>query len=265
MSKIVLFDMDGTLTLPRAKIQHGMIRVLRELSASAKIGIVTGSDFEYVMQQCGDMFDMSGIPVDKVDIFPCNGTKHYTWKNNKFEKVFDQGMIKEIGQEKYQFLLQTILSFQLLITLRNKLPYTGTFFHYRGSMLNWCPIGRAADTAARNAWVECDKEKKIRVHYIKELKDTLDKKDINLCVTLGGSTSFDIYPEGWDKTFVMNHLSEYKEIIFVGDAVEEGQNDHTLYQLLKDGEYTQSYATTDPIVTAKIVDMLILPDIRDSQ
>jgi len=264
MSKIVLFDMDGTLTLPRKKIQHDMIRALRDLSSSVKIGIVTGSDFEYVMQQCGDMFDMSGIPVDRVDIFPCNGTKHYAWKNNNFEKVVDQDMIKEVGQEKYQLILQTILSFQLLITLKYNLPYTGTFFHYRGSMLNWCPIGRSADTKARNAWIECDKENKIRAHYLKELKGVLNKKNINLQVALGGSTSFDICPLGWDKTFVINHLSEYREIIFIGDAVEEGQNDHSLYQLLKDGDCTQSYTTTGPLVTTRIIDTVILPNTRSA-
>ena len=36
-------------------------------------------------------------------------------------------------------------------------------------------------------------------------------------VKLGGSTSFDIFPKGWDKTYVMNHLDNYSHIYFVGD------------------------------------------------
>ena len=53
MQKIVLFDMDGTLTPPREHLDYNLVETLSELSRYAKIGIVSGSDYDYIMQQCG--------------------------------------------------------------------------------------------------------------------------------------------------------------------------------------------------------------------
>jgi len=169
-------------------------------------------------------------------------------------------MINEVGDENYRYLLQTLFSAQLLISVKHELPYTGTFFDYRGSMLNWCPIGRSAGDKERAVWVEVDKKEKIRDYYIDFINDAITKKNMSLQISLGGSTSFDIFPNGWDKTYVLKHLEDFKEIIFVGDTCEKGGNDYELYTLLKDGDDTQSYATTDPLVTAKIIELLILGD-----
>ena len=52
---ICLFDMDGTLTEPRKNIQQSMLDKLMELTDCVDIGIVTGSDMDYVEQQCKSM------------------------------------------------------------------------------------------------------------------------------------------------------------------------------------------------------------------
>ena len=53
MSKkhIVLFDMDGTLTPPREEFDKRLFHPLRELSKHAELGIVTGSDIDYLSTQ----------------------------------------------------------------------------------------------------------------------------------------------------------------------------------------------------------------------
>ena len=258
MRKIALFDMDGTLTPPRKEINSEVIRALRQLEKEYEIGIVTGSDFEYVNQQIRPALDIGGLNLRKLHFFPCNGTKYYRWLNNQFECIYESDMISEIGEENYRYLLQTLFSAQLLISVKHELPYTGNFFDYRGSMLNWCPVGRSAGDKERAAWIEADKKEKIRDYYVDFINDAITKKNMSLQVALGGSTSFDIFPNGWDKTYVLKHLEDFKEIIFVGDSCEKGGNDYELYTLLKDGDDTQSYATTDPLVTAKIIELLIL-------
>ena len=82
MRKIVLFDMDGTLTPARKQIEPDMIRALKFLEKEYEIGIVTGSDFEYVRQQINPALDIGGIRLSTLHIFPCNGTKYYKWENN---------------------------------------------------------------------------------------------------------------------------------------------------------------------------------------
>ena len=60
MKKIVLFDMDGTLTPARQSMNKDVVDKLQELQeAGFEIGIVTGSDMDYVEQQCSVLFDNS--------------------------------------------------------------------------------------------------------------------------------------------------------------------------------------------------------------
>jgi phosphomannomutase len=195
------------------------------------------------------------VPVNLIDIFPCNGTKHYSWKNNNFEILHDVNMIGKIGQTDYNYLLQSLSAFQMMITLTHDLPYTGTFFHYRGSMLNWCPIGRQAQDHERQAWVNADTEKKIRNYFFDEIQNLIVDRKMNVTVALGGSTSFDIYPTGWDKTYVINHLGSYDEIFFVGDRCKEGGNDKALYDLLQIDN--TSFETSGPTKTCKIIAEII--------
>ena len=86
----------------------------------------------------------------------------------------------------------------------------------------------------------------------------IDKKNINLRVAIGGSTSFDIYPQGWDKTFVINHLSDYEEIIFFGDSCTPDGNDYELYTFLKDTELGASYAVSSPEETICLINEKLL-------
>ena len=48
--------------------------------------------------------------------------------------------------------------------------------------------------------------------------------DLNLCYSIGGQISFDVFPKGWDKTFCLTHIGEkeFDEIHFFGDKTFPG-------------------------------------------
>ncbi len=253
---ISLFDMDGTLTPPRKEITKEVIRSLKKLSQHCRIGIVSGSDYDYILQQCEKMFEEGNVDPGRVDLLPCNGTKMYTWNisSKSWDIVHSIDMINELSQEDYNYILQACLAEQLHIAMCYPLPYTGTFFHYRGSMLNWCPIGRLAKDSQRSAWISLDSDKNIREKIAKELEKSFDKKNIPVTVALGGSTSFDIYPVGWDKTYSLQHYPGQKTF-FVGDRCEETGNDWHIFTKLNPEKC--AWKTSGPKETIKIIDKII--------
>jgi len=256
MSKsIVLFDMDGTLTKPRESIQESMIVAIAKLLESSEVGIVTGSDSDYVFQQCKILFENKYIDKTKLHLYPCNGTKVFKWsiESGSYEAVYSTSMIEELGQDAYNTILSSCLKYQACISTVHPLPYTGTFLHYRGSMLNWCPIGRSANLEQRSVWIKEDKHHKLREYFYRLLVSDIDVADIQATVALGGSTSFDIYPDGWDKTYVTKHLDSYG-ITFVGDKCTGTGNDKTLYDLLQP---TDSYETKSPEMTINLINSII--------
>lgn len=256
MKKIVLFDMDGTLTDARKKMQWPMTNSLANLQeAGFEIGILTGSDMDYVFQQCEPMFDIS--PVNHVDVhyLPCNGTKYYKFKGANLQPIYEQNMRQELQEDSWRKLMQLLTSLQSSVTrVHRNIPMTGNFISYRGSTVNWCPIGRNADDRDRSEWVLWDRRQNIRENWLTIARQGLNNADLeHVVIKLGGDTSFDIYPEGWDKTFGFKNFKDYDKVYFVGDRCGQNGNDREAYLLAGD----LGYSTTGPNETKEIIKKII--------
>ena len=68
--------------------------------------------------------------------------------------------------------------------------------------------------------------------------------DLNLSYSIGGQISFDVFPQGWDKTYCLRFLSpeDYDEIHFFGDKTFEGGNDFEIFT----HERVLGHTTTSP-------------------
>ena len=233
--RIILFDMDGTLTPPRKELDRDLIPALRELAKISEIGIVTGSDHNYVLQQMGLLMENSEIRY-KLHILPCNGTKYYPppqAATHKHELTFEKNMREQLGELRFALIMRHILQRQAQLHLFN-IPLTGHFVDYRGSMINWCPIGRKATDVDRKRFAIFDgADSNFRLDEIKSFINFLKRSCMDdIQIKLGGETSYDIYPRGWDKTFALQHFEDY-ECWFVGDRCGHNGNDQTIYERLR--------------------------------
>lgn len=266
MKKIVLFDMDGTLTPPRKELDRDLVPALRELAKVSDVGIVTGSDYGYVLQQMGLLMENSEIRY-KLHILPCNGTKYYPpplSATHKYEIAFEKNMREELGELSFSTIMNYILQRQAQLHLYN-LPLTGHFVNYRGSMINWCPIGRNATEIDRKRFEEFDNpETSFRMDEIKGFRNFLRRSQMTdkIEVKLGGETSFDIYPKGWDKTFALQHCKDY-QCWFVGDRCRENGNDQTIYEKLRVNDRSYEVKTTRE--TARVIFDEIIPRIANDR
>ena len=71
---------------------------------------------------------------------------------------------------------------------------------------------------------------------------------------LGGDTSIDIYPKGWDKTYALRHFSG-STVWFIGDRCTGAGNDKELYDALKKEE--RAFETSGPAKTVELIEELI--------
>ena len=247
---VCLFDMDGTLTEPRLKIKDNMIEALIKLSKQYEVGIVSGSGMEYIEEQCHDLLKTE---ID-LKIYPCNGTEKYIKKGNNIKKVESNSMIQEIGEENYYELIEFITRKQLWLikNFKSRFNMTGTFFQFRGSMLNWCMCGRDSGKKERDIFSSFDKEFGIRKVLVEIMKNSKTSFSNQLSFAIGGSTSIDIYPIGWDKTFCLKNYTD-EQIYFFGDATNRGQNDFEIYEKLK----PNSFSVNSPEETISIINKML--------
>ena len=237
---IVLFDMDGTLTEARRPIGIVMVRVLRELISqdelahqrpSVEIGVVTGSDLVYVKEQMKPLFEKDYDLAKQIHWMPCNGTKYYKF-DGSWEMLHSVDMRAHLGEEPFKNIMQNLCAQQEHIS-SNRVPLTGHFINYRGSMINWCPIGRNANEEDRRVFEEMDKSFAsggMRKNYLLRLKRNMSFSKVTC--KLGGDTSFDIYPNGWDKTYCLKYFEDYNKY-FIGDRCYPDGNDYEIFKKLK--------------------------------
>ncbi len=129
----------------------------------------------------------------------------------------------------------------------NDISFRGTFIEFRSGMINISPIGRNCSKEERNAYEKHDLVSVAFYLYCARKSDPLSvtcvyqannvRKDmvlalqnkfahLNLKYSIGGQISFDVFPQGWDKTYCLNHIAEgeYDEIHFFGDKTFEGED-----------------------------------------
>ncbi|CEL61766.1 Polyubiquitin 10 OS=Arabidopsis thaliana GN=UBQ10 PE=1 SV=2 [Rhizoctonia solani AG-1 IB] len=240
VKKLVLFDVDGTLSLARQTATPEMMELLRELRKKLIIGFVGGSDLVKISEQ----LTVGGVQaIDAFDYgFAENGLVAY----RSGKQLASQSFIGWVGEEKYKKLVNFILHYVADIDIPIK---RGTFLEFRNGMINVSPIGRNATIQER-----IDFEKYDKVHGIrKKFVDTLKEKfaDYGLTFSIGGQISFDVFPAGWDKTYALRHVEKegYEEIHFFGDKTYEGGNDYEIYS----DPRTVGHSVSSPEETMRIL------------
>jgi phosphomannomutase len=257
---LVLFDVDGTITEPRKLINIRMIKALRELARHSEIGFVSGSDLDDIKEQ---LWPALNDPIIKQNchILPCNGTKYLIPTGDEellFSKIYEMFMADEIGSAKFNKIMEIICILQGELAAEGyDIPFTGHFIHNRGSMINWSVIGREAITVERQLFQAADKLYNIRKKYLDKLRERFKEEEIEVVTKLGGNTSFDIYPPGWDKTFVFTHFNKADwDFWFVGDRCGRDGNDYEIFEKLK--PHSRAFEVGGPDETIEIIDFHIL-------
>lgn len=212
---IILFDIDGTLTDPRKKMEDKMLLNLLKLKNNYTIGCVGGSDFSKAKEQVGENI----LQIFDYGFFE-NGLMAY--KSDKL--IHLQSLKKFLGEEK----IKNFVNFVLMYISKLDIPIKrGTFIEFRNGMLNISPIGRNCSQEERDNFEKYDQNEKIREKMIKKLQEEFE--NYNLTYSIGGQISFDVFPNGWDKTYCLQFLNEFENIYFFGDKTDKGGNDHEIY------------------------------------
>jgi len=236
--RFFLFDVDGTLTVPRKKISPEMAEFLNKCKKHAHLGIVGGSDIAKQKEQLGE-----NVIKEWEYIFSENGLDAYKHGELLHRKSFSDFL----GEDKIQGLLSPILHYIADLDIPVK---RGTFIEYRNGMLNVSPIGRDCSRKERENFYSYDKVHKVREKMIEALSEEFKK--YGLQTSIGGQISFDVFPYGWDKTYCLPFLEKdgFTEIHFFGDKTWKGGNDYEIYSSPKTiGHKVECPADTQKILT----------------
>ncbi len=210
--KKFIFDVDGTLTPSRQKINIHFLTFFSEFVSNNDVYLVTGSDRKKTIEQITHpLYDSCKR------VYNCSGSDVYEQDKNVYRDDW------KLPWEVERFLLDELDYSQFPI--RN-----GNHIERRPGGVNFSILGRAKDPfLGRQEYVKWNRNTNER----SDIADRIKKSFPGLSVALGGQTGLDIGPYGSDKSQILRDFSNEDEIHFFGDRMEPGGNDHSLGEAVK--------------------------------
>ncbi len=211
--KKFIFDVDGTITPSRGKIDEGFLSFFFRFSFSNDVYLVTGSDREKTLEQItSELYD------NCERVYNCSGSDVYEGDRNVYRSEW------ELPLDVERFLHDELA--YSCFPIRN-----GLHIERRPGGVNFSILGRGKDpSVGRAEYMKWDKERMER----EDIADRIRNQFPDLTVALGGQTGLDIGPLGSDKSQILRDFSKDDEIHFFGDRMEKGGNDYSLGEAVKE-------------------------------
>jgi len=207
MKRLICFDLDGTLTQHRSKLEEKNQKVLDKLRKKYKLLMVGAGGAERIYAQ------MNEYPIDIIGNYGMQESRIIDGKFTVVKKVVSK-VDRQFFREKIAYL-------------REKYGYTeykgeSVEFHATG-MVTFPLLGTKADINDKIAF-DPDRSKR-RVLYPEVLEIFKD-----FSVYIGGSSSFDFSGKQYNKydailTYAKENGYGINEILYVGDDFGEGGGD----------------------------------------
>lgn len=212
--KVIAFDLDGTLTEHRTKLEIRNKEMLDKLSKKYKLLIIGAGDVNRIFQQ------MDNYPIDIIGNYGMQYSK-YNIGNKNLDIVYDK-----------KIPIDRVLIEKRIEYLRKKygyINYIGDSVEYHKSGCITFPL--LGTNALIKDKLVFDPDKKKRHLMYEEVK----KMFFEYTTFIGGSSSFDFAPLPYNKLYALNlYTSEnhidVNEILFVGDDYTKGGNDEDVYK-----------------------------------
>lgn len=221
MKKLIVFDLDGTLAISKSPLDEEMSKLLGALLRVAKVSVISGGNWPQFEKQV-----LSNLPSDdsqkNLFLLPTCGTKFYKYDSG-WTKLYSEDFT---AQEKEKII--SSMKKVMVSTGYKEEKVWGEVIEDRGSQITFSGLGQQAPIEAKEKW---DPDFSRR----QKMKAVLDALIPEFSVTLGGTTSIDVTKPGIDKAYGIKKLRDtlgisIQEMIFIGDALFPGGNDHPATQ-----------------------------------
>ena len=222
MSKLILFDIDGTIAESSQQVSEEMIaKITEKMKAGYDVGIVGGGTFEKATSQLG--------PLKLMHYFTeCGCVYHTTNSYGSIYNVYKKNIREHPLYSKINILVKEALQFLAKVDYE----ITGHFIDLRNGIIYISLIGMVATLEERAQFIELNNTHNYRKRLITLLKNKAWELKIEneIVIAEGGTVGVGIYPKEYDKVQVMEVIKPYgyKEIHYFGDKYKEDGNDYHL-------------------------------------
>lgn len=243
--KLVAFDLDGTLAESKQRMEERMGELVAQLLQRMPVAVMSGAAFHQFESQF-----LPHLPDDarleKLYLFPTNAAQCWVFEEGRWRTKYDHSFT-ELEKQKIMAALKEALA---EVNFEHPARVWGQQIEDRGTQVTFSALGQEAPVEEKKKW---DPDHKKR----QPLYEALVKKLPDFSIGVNAATSIDITQKGITKAYGIKRLVEMSgisvsEMLYVGDALEEGGNDYVVKE-----SGVQTRAVFGPQETATLIEDLL--------
>ncbi|PIT96973.1 HAD family hydrolase [Candidatus Campbellbacteria bacterium CG10_big_fil_rev_8_21_14_0_10_35_52] len=225
IKKIIVFDLDGTLTKSKMNLDKEMANLICRLLEKKIVAVISGGNYPQFKKQFLEFLNCPKDHLKNLFILPTSGGRLYKYEDRMWRLAYKNILTTK---EKSRIGDAFKKAFADIDYIPSEIIY-GNVIEDRESQITFSALGQKASIAKKEEW---NKKQDIRF----QLKVALEKYLSDFEVRIGGLTSIDVTKKGIDKAYGIKKIAKLlsasiKEMAYIGDAIFEGGNDFAVVSI----------------------------------
>ena len=248
LPKLVVFDLDGTLTESKQRVSAEMGEALGHLLNVMPVAVMSGASFGQFETQF-----LPALPPEsnlrRLYLFPDNAAQCHVFVNGKWRPQYDHAFSTEEKARIMHAFDESLAE----AGVPTPPKVWGERIEDRGAEIAFSALGQEAPLEAKEVWHRTSEPLR------DALRASLARRLPDFSISEGGLTTVQITRKGITKAYGIHRLTELtgipvSDMLYVGDALEEGGNDAVV---LESG--IRTHAVFGPAETQALIGTLIHP------
>lgn len=217
--KIIIFDLDGTLTPSKSALRASMAENLLTLLKLKKVGVISGGSFDQFKIQFLGNLPAGEKELQNLYLMPTSGALLIEYRNGAWNAVYENMLSIEEKTRIYNAIDRAIQETGFEMPVEKY----GDRIEDRGGSVAFSALGQKAPLPVKSAWDPDQNKRRPVVHKLLELLPEFD-------IRMGGTSTIDITKKGINKAYAVRRLLEHLKLettqaLYVGDALYPHGND----------------------------------------
>ncbi len=225
--RLIVFDLDGTLTKTKSNLEPDMARVLAALLAKKKVAIIGGGTYRQFIKQFIAELHVPKSLMANLFLFPTTATSFYRYRSG-WKKIYKLMLPRKDWQATKKAFADALKEVHYI-----QPPKTyGKVLENRGAQITFSALGQDVVAMLGERGVRLKEEWTRKNTPVKlKIARLVQKRLPHLEVRAAGFTSIDITRKGIDKAYGVRQIKKVlkipiRDMVFIGDALYPGGNDH---------------------------------------
>lgn len=230
--KLIVFDIDGTLTPSKAPADKEIVQLLLRLLDEKSVAIIGGGKYSLFKEQLIEQLPKKNQRLERLFLFPTNSTAFYRF-NTTWHEVYSH----ELSEREKEKIKNAFEKTFRDINYQHPEKIYGPVIEDRNTQITFSALGQeVVAMCGEKMGVKLKEDWNKKYDKLRQkMREILQKLLPEFEVRAGGLTSIDVTRKGIDKAYGVRQIAKHlggkiEDMLFVGDAIFPGGNDYAALQ-----------------------------------